>query len=51
MSVIGARQPANKIELPVLAEEATVLASVDAYRPWRHGVGRECVLKLTGPVA
>lgn len=28
-----------------------VLANIDSYRPWRHGVGRIGVFRLTGPIA
>ena len=28
-----------------------VLTNIDAYRPWRHGVGRYAVLAVTGPIA
>ena len=30
---------------------AKVLANIEAYRPWRGGVGRIGVLRLTGPIA
>jgi mannosyltransferase OCH1-like enzyme len=29
---------------------AKVLSNIEAYRPWRHGVGRIGVLRLTGPI-
>jgi hypothetical protein len=29
----------------------SVLAGVESYRPWRHGVGRQSVLTITGPIA
>ncbi len=30
---------------------AKVLANVETYRPWLHGVGRSGVLRVTGPIA
>jgi hypothetical protein len=29
----------------------SVLANIEAYRPWSHGVGRDGVIRLTGPIA
>jgi hypothetical protein len=30
---------------------ARVLANIETYRPWRHGVGRNGVFRVTGPIA
>lgn len=30
---------------------AKVLANIETYRPWRHGVGRNGVFRVTGPIA
>ncbi len=28
-----------------------VLGNIDTYRPWRHGVGKNAVIRVTGPIA
>jgi len=41
-------EPAHPFLRAVVAK---VLGNIETYRPWRHGVGRPGVLRVTGPIA